>query len=97
LSKIIFFYEFFTTRIDISYNKYSGRKTRDRVIGSPVGVISAARIIRITTACLRYLFRNSLLRTPILERSQARRGNSKTNPSIKIIPRNVLIYEFRDI
>ena len=54
--------------------------TTDNVKGSPVGVMTAARMTIITTACRRYRRRKVLCTSPSRDNSHVTSGNSKARP-----------------
>ena len=69
-----------------AYKKSSGTITSSILIGSIVGVITAASTAISTTAIRQFLINASGFRTRIAESKYAKSGNSKTTPNQNIKP-----------
>ena len=68
-----------------SYRRYRGTEHTIREKGSPVGVIIAASIRIMQTACLRYALRFVRVTTPSADITTITVGNSKTIPKARTV------------
>lgn len=64
--------------------------------GSPVGVMTAARISTMQKACLRYFLNVCLVTIPIADNKAITVGNSKTTPKARTVETISAIYEDKE-